>query len=100
MAKPTRTFRDSVYVTPETRLRLVHHFARNPHVSWCWIGPDSREHGGFRRLADAKADAERVHGEIEWDGSGSTIIGRYGRHYTADEWLDRNHGAPVPGVMG
>ena len=93
MSKPPSTFREFVLVMPATKLPTLHHFAGNPYTGWSWVGPElsgveAQVHIGFRRLEDAKADVERVHGKVDWRPDiGATWRGDYGPHFTADEWM-------------
>ena len=97
--KKARTFRDFVLVMPATAKPTMHsahgnprqRVEANPYTSWSWCGPGGDLHEGFRRLSDAKADVERVHGKTDWKPYvGAMWRGDYGPHYTADEWLRRS----------
>jgi hypothetical protein len=91
MGKKKPTFRDFVLVMPATRGPEMHHFARNPNVGWSWVGHEGKVHDGFKRLRDAKADVERVHGKTDWRPDiGATWRGDYGPHFGPDEWLARS----------
>lgn len=86
----TRTFRNFLLVMPDTARNEVHHFATNPHTSWIWVA-DDRVSKGFKRLEEAKADAVRTFGAINWRRKdGSRIRGDYGPAMTPDEYLNRS----------
>lgn len=85
----SRTFRDFVLVMAETKGPTMHHFATNPHASWGWYARE--RHGtGFRRLHEAKDDAERVLGPVDWKGKdGNRVRGEYGPEMTPHDYITR-----------
>lgn len=92
MAKRPLKFRATVYVQPElSRHNDAHHFADNPGAAWFWVS-DKGTQSGFTRREDAKNDAVRIHGSIDWSrrrGTGNTLVGHYGPSFTGEEWLNR-----------
>ena len=98
MKKNKRVFRNTVRVFPTTAKNALHHFAENPNTGWAWVAYGDL-HEGFEKLEDAKADAARVLGPIDWKGKQKYlrgIEGDYGAEMTPEEFLDlgqeRNHG--------